>query len=237
MAGCVTYTRRFYDETLCDPATASPLVFPETVFNAPASHLAAILGSREINYTLVGDAGAFLSALAIAADWLSEGAVDAALVVSSEESDWITADAARRFDRNVIVSEGAGALYLHPGPPKPGGVWLASITDAHAYLQHRPRGRAIQEMRDQLPPGAAADLLCDSCGGSKKADADEIAVWKSWPGARISPKAIFGEGLAAGSAWQCVAAVDALRQGRHPRALVSVAGPNQQAIGACFAAR
>src|SRR5262245_26804083 len=41
MTGCVNYSRRFYDETLKDPATASPLVFPETVFNAPASHLAA----------------------------------------------------------------------------------------------------------------------------------------------------------------------------------------------------
>jgi 3-oxoacyl-(acyl-carrier-protein) synthase len=32
MTGCVNYSRRFYDETLRDPATASPLVFPETVF-------------------------------------------------------------------------------------------------------------------------------------------------------------------------------------------------------------
>ena len=30
LTGCVNYSRRFYDETLNDPATASPLVFPET---------------------------------------------------------------------------------------------------------------------------------------------------------------------------------------------------------------
>src|SRR5439155_6285331 len=30
MTGCVNYWRRFYDETLKDPATASPLVFRET---------------------------------------------------------------------------------------------------------------------------------------------------------------------------------------------------------------
>src|SRR5687767_15655864 len=36
MSGCVNYSRRFYDETLRDPATASPLLFPETVFNAPS---------------------------------------------------------------------------------------------------------------------------------------------------------------------------------------------------------
>ena len=35
MAGCVNYSRRFFQEVLEDPSTASPLVFPETVFNHP----------------------------------------------------------------------------------------------------------------------------------------------------------------------------------------------------------
>src|SRR5262249_44799484 len=64
-SGCVNYSRRFYSETLSDPATASPVIFPETVFNAPASHIAAYMGSNSINYTLVGDAGTFLTAMAI----------------------------------------------------------------------------------------------------------------------------------------------------------------------------
>jgi len=45
--GGVTYTKRFYHEIVGTGAqAASPLLFPETVFNAPASHLAAILGVR-----------------------------------------------------------------------------------------------------------------------------------------------------------------------------------------------
>src|SRR5262245_2945841 len=71
MSGCVNYSRRFYDETLRDPATASPLVFPETVFNAPSSHLAAVLGTTAINYTLVGDPGTFLQGIALGAQWLA----------------------------------------------------------------------------------------------------------------------------------------------------------------------
>src|SRR5206468_11946913 len=43
--GGVIYTRRFYRDIVDAGAqSASPLLFPETVFNAPASHLAAILG-------------------------------------------------------------------------------------------------------------------------------------------------------------------------------------------------
>src|SRR5438034_9986005 len=112
MTGCVNFSRRFYDETLKDPVTASPLVFPETVFNAPASHLAALLGTTAINYTLVGDPGAFLHGLALAGDWLLSGRADGCLVVGAEEKDWLTADAYRLFARRIVLSEGAGALYL-----------------------------------------------------------------------------------------------------------------------------
>ena len=119
MTGCVNYSRRFYDETLTDPATASPLVFPETVFNAPASHLAAMLGTTAINYTLVGDPGTFLQGLALAADWLQEARVDGCLVIGAEEVDWLTADAYRLFARKIILSEGAGAVYVRRSDPLP----------------------------------------------------------------------------------------------------------------------
>ena len=112
MIGCVHYSRRFFDETLKDPTTASPLVFPETVFNAPASHLAAFLGTRAINCTLVGDPGTFLQGVATAADWLLQDRVDGCLVIGAEEADWLVADAYRLFSRQVVLSEGAGALYL-----------------------------------------------------------------------------------------------------------------------------
>jgi 3-oxoacyl-(acyl-carrier-protein) synthase len=54
--GGVIYTKRFYSSIVQSGAqSASPLLFPETVFNAPASHLAAILGITGATYTLVGD--------------------------------------------------------------------------------------------------------------------------------------------------------------------------------------
>src|SRR5882724_13315572 len=112
MTGCVNYSRRFYDETLKDPATASPLVFPETVFNAPSSHLASLLGTTAINYTLVGDPGTFLQGLALAADWLLCDRIDGCLVVGAEEMDWLTAEAVGLFAQGAQTSEGAGALYL-----------------------------------------------------------------------------------------------------------------------------
>ena len=65
-------------------------------------------------------------------------------------------------------------------------------------------------------------------------DSAEVEAWKDWSGARISPKTILGEGLMAAAAWQCVSAIDAIREKRYDAANVSVVGCNQQAIGTQF---
>jgi 3-oxoacyl-(acyl-carrier-protein) synthase len=233
MAGCVIYSRRFYEETLHDAATASPLLFPETVFNAPASHLAALLGSSAISYTLVGDPGMFLVGLGLAAQWLTDGRVDACLVIGAEEADWIVADAARRFQRRMTLSEGAGAVYLGRDREGPEGtrIELEAVTDAHSFPRPVGRAAAARAMRAQLPASLPDHLLCDGLQ-DLPSDAAEANAWVDWAGGRVSPKLVLGEGLAAGSAWQCVAAIDALEQGRYHGASVSVVGCNQQAIGA-----
>jgi hypothetical protein len=233
MTGCVNYSRRFYDETLRDPATASPLVFPETVFNAPSSHLASLLGSTALNYTLVGDPGTFLQGLALAGQWLTTEDLDGCVVVGAEELDWLTADAYRLFSRDVILADGAGAVYLARSPAAQ-DVKLTAVTDACLFHDRPSRIRAALRMRADLPAGNSRELLCDSRTGVADLDRGEVKAWNSWSGARVSPKIVLGEGLAATSAWQTVAAIDALQQRQCDAALVSVVGCNQQAIGARF---
>src|SRR5438552_6374396 len=122
--GGVIYTRRFYSEIVNAGAqSASPLLFPETVFNAPASHLAAILGICGASYTVVGDGAVGVLALKLADDLLASGEVDTCLVVAAEEIDPLVCEAYRqwRLLRNartpesghgMIMSEGAGAVLL-----------------------------------------------------------------------------------------------------------------------------
>jgi hypothetical protein len=207
MSGCVNYSRRFYDEVLREPATASPLVFPETVFNAPSSHLASLLGTTAINYTLVGDPGTFLQGIALAAEWLSHEMVDGCLVVGSEEMDWLTADAFRMFSRRLVLSDGAGALYLRR---ELGSVELSAVTDAHLFVDRADRIRAARKTTAQLLSAAPAGLLCDGRQDIPRLDRAEAEAWSEWCGARISFKRILGEGLMAVVAWQCVVAIDSL---------------------------
>jgi hypothetical protein len=231
--GCVHYCCRFYDETLRDPATASPLLFPETVFAAPASHVATLLEKVTLAYTLVGDPTAFLQAAALGVQWLEEKRVDASLILGAEETHWILADALGYLERGAVFTGGAGALCLSCDPQLSVGVQLAAITDSHTYSARLSREEAARAMRDQLE-ASSSDLLCDGLGGGPRANAPERATWNGWTGPRLSLKRVLGEGLTAAAAWQCVAACDAVVGGRFTAANVSLVGGSQQAIGARF---
>ena len=82
--GCVNYSNRFFGEVLADPSVASPILFPETVFNAPSSHLSALFGSTAPNDTLLGDGAEIFTGLEIATEWLLRGDCDCVLVVAAE---------------------------------------------------------------------------------------------------------------------------------------------------------
>src|SRR5207302_8025063 len=90
--------RRFYDDIVAkDASAASPLLFPETVYNAPASHLASILGVTGITYTLVGDATAGISAMKLGSMLLENNDADFCLLAAGEEIDWIVCEAYRQW--------------------------------------------------------------------------------------------------------------------------------------------
>ncbi|MCL4176210.1 MAG: hypothetical protein KJ072_00460 [Verrucomicrobia bacterium] len=231
MCGCVTYSRRFYDEVLHQPTLASPMLFPETVFNAPGSHLAALLRSTGPNYTLVGDQGSFGVGLATAADWLCQEQVDGCLVVGAEELDWTMADAMRLFSERVVLSEGAGALYLRLDRSGCGGTSLTAVTSPQLYRRGVSREECIGRMRAELPAMAKGELLCDGLREAPRVDGAELRVWRDWTGARWSPRRHLGEGFVASAAWQSVLAVDAVSLGLHEAATVSLVGCNEQATG------
>jgi 3-oxoacyl-(acyl-carrier-protein) synthase len=192
--------------------------------------LGSVLGNISLNYTLVGDPGAFLQGLALGANWVEDGRVDGCLVVGAEEADWVTAESFCLFDKGFVLAEGAGAIYLRK-PRQEAEVALKCISDAQLFSSSRSRVAAAKAMRAQLPGG---DLLVDGTQGLKRVDRAEIDAWSDWAGDRISPKRLLGEGLMAAAPWQCVAAIDALQHGKHSSAVVSVVGCNQQAVGAQF---
>ncbi len=232
--GGVLYTRRFYEQIVKQGANAaSPLLFPETVHNAPASHLAALLGIDGATYTLVGDATVGLSALKMAEQLLDLDAADRCVVVGCEELDWILCEAYRDWrlanpQRGAVLAEGAAALVL----ARAGRCELRAVHDGIPFFKRSEAAAALERAVREVG-GASAEAVV-ACGNGTFIDrAEEAALACVCPKTpRYFPKRALGEALGAGALMQVVCAAQTLASTAAQSALVSVLGFNHQASAA-----
>ncbi len=257
--GGVIYTKRFYHDIVATGAqAASPLLFPETVFNAPASHLAAIVGVAGASYTLVGDGAVGLSAIALAEDLLGNDQIDHCLVVGAEEADWLLCDAYhkwrlmraappiepfRRPAKGMILSEGAGAVFL----TRDGRIEIEKTIVGAYYKSRRDAAKLLRQTAREL---AASDTryAVSSANGTFVDNFEVEALSEALPNAKIyAPKPALGESVGAGALWQVIVAAQTLATKQSPpvlhfgndattefvskRAVVLSCGLNQQVAG------
>jgi 3-oxoacyl-(acyl-carrier-protein) synthase len=226
--GGVIYTRRFYHDIVeAGAQSASPLLFPETVFNAPASHLAAILGITGTTYTLVGDSAVGLLAIKMADDLMASEALDYCLVVGAEEADWLLCDAYRRWrllrltppvepfsekKRGMILSEGAGAVLL----ARDGAV---VIECTHPGICYRRRSEAEDVLKRILCDlgQMEIDFVISSANGTFIDQAECEALGQTIPDAFVyTAKPALGESVGAAGLWQIILGTQALHSGELP---------------------
>ena len=229
--GGVIYTKRFYRDIVNEGAqSASPLLFPETVFNAPASHLAAILGISGATYTLVGDGAVGLLAIKMAEDLMANEAIDYCLVVGTEEIDWLLCDAYRRWrllraappiepfsqqTRGMILSEGAGAIVLARDGP-------LTIECAHPGGYFAKRAEAAEILKRILCDlgQSEIDLVVSSANGTFVDEAECQALKAVVPNVFVyTAKPALGESVGAAAIWQVILAAQALRSAELPSVL------------------
>ncbi len=226
--GCVKYSNRFFGEVLANPAMASPILFPETVFNAPSSHLSAMIGSHAPNDSLIADSTGFFSGMDLATEWIQRGEVDGCLIVAGEETDWLSAEGLCLYSKNYLPSEGSGAIYLEASD---GPVRLLHLPDPVPFSGHS-RIEAARKIRECLnAENDGSTLLVDGRAGVARFDLPEMQAWSDWTGPRWSPRVTLGEAMGASAALQIIAAVEALKSGGFQKAIVTATGGNQQAAG------
>ncbi|MEP2774325.1 MAG: beta-ketoacyl synthase N-terminal-like domain-containing protein [Luteolibacter sp.] len=206
--GCVNYTNRFFAEVMEDPTFASPILFPETVFNAPASHIATYLGCDGPVYTLIGDPAAWFSAFDVAEGWISGGQVDGVLILCAEEIDWLTLEGLGMYSKGIVATEGAAAVYLEASPSN---ISVKELNGPYSYFDSAGREDALADAWGAL---GDAEILVDGLTGVGRLDRDELVVTGGWSGERISPAKVLGEGMGIRCGFQTVAAVGALQDGR-----------------------
>ena len=244
--GGVVYTKRFYHEVVeAGAQAASPLLFPETVFNAPASHLAAILGIEGVSYTLVGDGAVGILALKMAEDLMQNVAIDQCLVVGAEEADWLLCDAYRKWrllrsappiepfeqpPRGMILSEGAGALLLksegrasaRPGRsnrPFGGAVGIEKITAGTNFSRQRDAAKCASIIFAELCEDEP-DVVIASANGTFIDRAERLATARYCANKPIyALKSALGESVGASALWQTICGAQSLSTQALPRVL------------------
>ncbi len=225
--GGVIYTRRFYHDIVTTGAdAASPLLFPETVFNAAASHLAAIIGVTGASYTIVGDGAVGFFAIKMAEDLLATDAIDYCLIVGAEEADWLLCDAYQKWRllrsappieafgdpaRGTVLSEGAGAIVV--------GREGAEQIETMVGPQYGQRKEASQKLKAVLRPIAGPEVaaVIASANGTFIDRAEVEAFRETISQTPVyTPKPALGESVAAGGFWQVIVAAQVLRTKKLP---------------------
>jgi 3-oxoacyl-[acyl-carrier-protein] synthase II len=220
--GGVIYTKRFYHDIVASGAdTASPLLFPETVFNAPASHLAALLGVTGPTYTMVGDGAVGLSAVNMAEDLMGNTTLDCCLVVGAEEADWLLCDAYAKWrllrsqppiepfahsPKGMILSEGAGAIAV----TREGAVRIKTTHPGAYYKTRTDLANTAESVLREIEASSASFVVAGA-NGTFIDTAEAISFQRVVPNARIyTPKPSLGESVGAGGLWQVIVAARAL---------------------------
>jgi 3-oxoacyl-(acyl-carrier-protein) synthase len=240
-SGGVNYTRRFYDEIARGSAnSASPLLFPETVFNAAASHVAALLGVDGQSYTLVGDSSIGLSAIHFGCQLLEmQPELEHCLVVGTEETDWVLADAfaswnmaeqRNRFEvygkkSGAVFGEGSAAVVLG----RKGNVKVLHSHPGQSFFSIREAGNLAMQLFPKIAGSHPVDFIVASANGTFADEAEQQAFSRVFPATPVyCPKPALGESLGASTLLQTVCAVLALRYQKLPGTLQ--AGPKLASV-------
>jgi len=223
-SGGVNYSRRFYHELVTQGANAaSPMLFPETVYNAPASHLAALLKLDGQSYTLVGDSAVGLSAIHFAAQLLThQRELELCVVVGTEEVDWILSDAfnswrmaTRNSDFEVfgkpsgtIFGEGAAAVVLG----RTNGIPIVRIGPGSTFFSRQDVLAVARQVIQPMIQEEAPDCVISSANGTFIDQIEERVLRELLPTTLVySYKPALGDALGASSLFQTVFAALALR--------------------------
>jgi 3-oxoacyl-(acyl-carrier-protein) synthase len=236
--GGVIYTKRFYHEIVASGAqAASPLLFPETVFNAPASHLAAILDITGTSYTLVGDGAVGLLALKMAEDLMQNEALEYCIIVGAEEVDWLLCDAYRKWrllrsappiepfhesPKGMILSEGAGAIVVG----RTGAIQIEKVAAGGNYPRRKDAAELLSHVLAELGPDQA-NVLIGSANGTFVDLVEREAALRMLPDSLIyTMKPALGESVGTSALWQVIVGAQTLLTHQVPPLLHSGLQPS-----------
>lgn len=216
--GCIELTESFFQSIATNGyAKSDPIIFPEGLTNAPASHVARVFGLRGPNITLSHKGVSGEGALMQGAAMLRSGQSDVVLVLAGDtltrtmyewfEAAKVLSEAcfketavpvpfANRQD-GFVPGEGTAAIVMESAnrAAKRGAPIYATFRSGRATSD--PKGMA-RVVRKALSPASPTDvrMVITSANGSRSHDDNERAIVQEVFGDHapvVAPKVILGE--------------------------------------------
>jgi hypothetical protein len=224
-AGCLAYSRRFFEAIVTQgQRAASPALFPETVFNSPVSHVAAVHGLNGAAYALVGDEAAWVAGLKTASVWLRQDRVKQVLVLGAEEFDPIVLDAyasSRWLKGGFLASEGAAGILVRRAQTED-ALTITNALDGFIYRTPKEAAIAADGLWCEIDPA----IPCYRSAHRNWLGSLEKKMTEDRPNIpEDSP--YLGEAFTASAVWNTVRALNLLSSER-PRLILPIWGINHQ---------
>jgi 3-oxoacyl-[acyl-carrier-protein] synthase III len=228
--GCLDYSRRFFESIVAEgQKSASPMLFPETVFNSPVSHVASVLNLEGSAYVLVGDETAWIGALKTAWLWLEQERVEQVLVLGAEEFESASLDACHsagwlkhRDDKPAFIpSEGAAGVLVRRTQPGDANI-ISQMEDGFIYRSKTEARSAAQRCFQQFD----SSLPCaENPQRHWLGDVERRLLQARCR--KLNKHAYLGEATTASAAWNTLRALALLGQSE-TRLLIPISGKTHQ---------
>ena len=151
--GCLVYSVRFYRQITDEGRRfSSPVLFPETVFNSPLSHVVSALKIGGPVYSQIGDKTCWVSALRTAQCWLAGDQCDHVIILGAEEFEPHEVDA---FHAGGLLRSGLnpceGSIAILCGREQKNKPSIGGMVDGYSFPSRRDARRAASACLDQFP--------------------------------------------------------------------------------------
>lgn len=217
--GALNYTQQFHGALAEEgPGSVSPLLFSDSVLNAPAGNVSIYLAVRGPVHTLVGGAEAGIKAMALAHRLLSEGTVERAVVISAEELNELSLHCYARLGSGPL-GEGAAALVLEREGKGSSPPYCSLVSTASLCNPSNPGGTAAAAVKRCLERVSLDERSLDLI----VADNESSSELERVRAATASIVPMTGNAFALSTLWHVLFSALVVREGAAPRA--TLAGP------------